>query len=78
MNYKRAFYITFWAALSIISMLLAYQVGHYRVDGSVESKLNEISVAFECKDNACDRFKGKDAIALEARLMAEINKRCKS
>jgi hypothetical protein len=26
----------------------------------------------DCPNNECDRFKGKDAKALEARLMAEI------
>jgi hypothetical protein len=28
----------------------------------------------ECPNNECDRFKGEDALKLEARLMAEIEK----
>ena len=77
MNFKHAFFVTLWAALAILSLLLAYQVGHNDVDRDVQTKLDELYAAFECKNNACDRFKGADAIELEARLMAEIDKRCK-
>jgi hypothetical protein len=38
----------------------------------MQTDIEVLQKRMDCPNNECDRFKGKDAKALEARLMAEI------
>lgn len=75
-------------ALSTIVGVIAYtgvtEVNKREGDKPCETRkcfniLNErviqIETAMECPNNSCDRFKGKDAAAMEERLRREFNER---
>lgn len=55
-----------------ISMMIFY--AHDTATDEMAADIHALKVKMECPNNECDRFKGKDALVLEARLMAEIDK----
>jgi hypothetical protein len=55
-----------------ISLMIFYS--HDTATDHMQTDIEALQKRMECPNNECDRFKGKDAKALEARLMAEIDK----
>ena len=55
-----------------ISLMIFYS--HTTATDQMEDDILTLRAKMECANNECDRFKGADAKALEARLMAEIDK----
>ena len=55
-----------------ISLMIFY--AHDTATGQMQKDILALKTEMECPNNECDRFKGKDALVLEARLMAEIEK----
>ena len=55
-----------------ISLMIFYS--HDTATDHMQTDIEALQKRMECPNNECDRFKGKDAKALEARLMAEIEK----
>jgi uncharacterized membrane protein affecting hemolysin expression len=55
-----------------ISLMIYY--AHDTATDQMQDDILALKTKMECPNNECDRFKGKDAKALEARLMAEIDK----
>jgi len=55
-----------------ISLMIFY--AHDTATDQMQSDIEALQKRMDCPNNECDRFKGKDARALEARLMAEIEK----
>jgi len=55
-----------------ISLMIFY--AHDTATTDMQSDIESLQKRMDCPNNECDRFKGKDARALEARLMAEIDK----
>jgi hypothetical protein len=53
-----------------ISLMMFYS--HDTATEHMQSDIQVLQKRMDCPNNECDRFKGKDAKALEARLMAEI------
>ena len=65
---------------ALVILVISFAIGinlmiYYARDTATNKMQVEIlalQTKMECPNNECDRFKGKDAKALEARLMAEI------
>ena len=55
-----------------ISLMIYY--AHDTATDQMQADVLALKTKMDCPNNECDRFKGKDAKALEARLMAEIEK----
>jgi hypothetical protein len=55
-----------------ISLMIFYS--HSTATDAMHKDIQILQKRMDCPNNECDRFKGKDAKALEARLMAEIDK----
>jgi hypothetical protein len=55
-----------------ISLMIFYS--HDTATEHMQSDIQALQNRMDCPNNECDRFKGKDAKALESRLMAEIEK----
>ena len=55
-----------------ISLMIFY--AHDTATGRMQKDILALKTKMDCPNNECDRFKGKDALVLEARLMAEIEK----
>jgi hypothetical protein len=55
-----------------ISLMIFYS--HDTATDHMQTDIEDLQKRMDCPNNECDRFKGKDAKALEARLMAEIEK----
>ena len=55
-----------------ISLMIFY--AHDTATDQMQVDIQVLQKRMDCPNNECDRFKGKDAKALEARLMAEIDK----
>ena len=55
-----------------ISLMIFYS--HSTATDRMDKDIQILQKRMDCPNNECDRFKGKDARALEARLMAEIEK----
>ena len=55
-----------------ISLMIFY--AHDTATTDMQTDIEILQKRMDCPNNECDRFKGKDAKALEARLMAEIEK----
>jgi len=55
-----------------ISLMIFY--AHDTATEHMQTDIEALQKRMECPNNECDRFKGKDAKKLEARLMAEIEK----
>jgi hypothetical protein len=55
-----------------ISLMIFYS--HSTATDRMHKDIQILQKRMDCPNNECDRFKGKDAKALEARLMAEIEK----
>jgi hypothetical protein len=55
-----------------ISLMIFY--AHDTATTDMQSDIESLQKRMDCPNNECDRFKGKDAKKLEARLMAEIDK----
>jgi hypothetical protein len=55
-----------------ISLMIFYS--HDTATDHMQTDIEALQKRMECPNNECDRFKGKDAKKLEARLMAEIDK----
>jgi len=55
-----------------ISLMIFY--AHSSATDKMHEDIQILQKRMDCPNNECDRFKGKDAKALEARLMAEIDK----
>jgi hypothetical protein len=55
-----------------ISMMILY--AHNTATDEMQEDIIALQKKMDCPNNECDRFKGKDALVLEARLMAEIEK----
>ena len=55
-----------------ISLMIFYS--HDTATDHMQTDIEALQNRMDCPNNECDRFKGKDAKALEARLMAEIEK----
>jgi hypothetical protein len=53
-----------------ISLMIFY--AHSSATDKMHDDIQILQKRMDCPNNECDRFKGKDAKALEARLMAEI------
>jgi hypothetical protein len=53
-----------------ISLMIFY--AHDTATSDMQTDIEVLQKRMDCPNNECDRFKGKDAKALEARLMAEI------
>ena len=53
-----------------ISLMMFYS--HDTATEHMQTDIQVLQKRMECPNNECDRFKGKDAKVLEARLMAEI------
>jgi len=69
-----------FAALVVLSVCFAVGISlmifyaHDTATDQMQSDIEALQKRMDCPNNECDRFKGKDAKALEARLMAEIDK----
>ena len=67
-------------AMSLLSILFALGISlmifyaHSSATDKMHEDIQVLQKRMDCPNNECDRFKGKDAKALEARLMAEIDK----
>ena len=55
-----------------ISLMIYY--AHDTATDQMQADVLALKTKMDCPNNECDRFKGEDAKALEARLMAEIEK----
>ena len=55
-----------------ISMMIFY--AHDTATDQMQKDILALKTKMDCPNNECDRFKGEDAKALEARLIAEIEK----
>jgi hypothetical protein len=55
-----------------ISLMIMY--AHSSATDEMQAQINALKTKMDCPNNECDRFKGKDAKVLEAKLMAEIDK----
>jgi hypothetical protein len=55
-----------------ISLMIFY--AHDTATDQMQKDILTLKTKMDCPNNECDRFKGKDALVLEARLMAEIEK----
>ena len=55
-----------------ISLMIFYS--HDTATEHMQSDIQTLQKRMDCPNNECDRFKGVDALVLEARLMAEIDK----
>jgi hypothetical protein len=55
-----------------ISLMIFY--AHSSATDKMHEDILVLQKRMDCPNNECDRFKGKDAKALEARLMAEVDK----
>ena len=55
-----------------ISLMMFYS--HSTATDNMHEDILALQKRMDCPNNECDRFKGKDAKKLEARLMAEIDK----
>ena len=53
-----------------ISLMIFY--AHSSATDKMHEDIQVLQKRMDCPNNECDRFKGKDAKALEARLMAKI------
>ena len=68
------------ALLSILSILFAAGISlmifyaHNTATNEMQADILALQTKMECPNNECDRFKGKDALVLEARVMTEIAK----
>jgi hypothetical protein len=58
-------------ALGISTMIM---YAHTTATSKMQDDIMALQKRMDCPNNECDRFKGKDALILEARLMAEIEK----
>jgi len=69
-----------FVALVVLSVCFAVGINlmifyaHDTATTDMQSDIESLQKRMDCPNNECDRFKGKDARALEARLMAEIDK----
>jgi hypothetical protein len=55
-----------------ISLMIFY--AHSSATDKMHDDIQILQKRMDCPNNECDRFKGKDAKSLEARLMEEIDK----
>jgi hypothetical protein len=68
------------ALLSILSILFAAGISlmifytHDTATDDMQDAIYALQKKMDCPNNECDRFKGADALVLEARLMTEIAK----
>ena len=64
--------------LSLLSILFALGISlmifyaHNTATDDMQDAIYVLQKRMDCPNNECDRFKGADALVLEARLMAEI------
>jgi len=73
-NFKSIIIVGVWSILCTASIVSIVMWTHQASTREMKDKVNELATAMECKNNSCDRFKGKDAKEMEARLDAEIRK----
>lgn len=57
-----------------LGMSTMIMFAHTTATSEMEADIIALQKKMDCPNNECDRFKGKDALVLEARLMAEIEK----
>jgi hypothetical protein len=71
-NMKAILIIGCWSIICTAAIVTIVMWAHGASTREMRQKIDELATILECKDNDCDRFKGKDAKALEKRLMTEI------
>ena len=71
---KAALIIAGWSIVCTVAIITIVMLAHEASTSEMRQKIDELSIMLECKDNNCDRFKGKDAREMEKRLYTEIEK----
>lgn len=72
LNWKVLTLIAVWSIVCTASIVTIVMYTHEASTNDMRAKVDELTSKMECKGNSCDRFNGKDARAMEARLNAEI------
>lgn len=66
--------IALWSIICTVAIITIVMLAHESSTSEMRKKIDALTVMLECKNNGCDRFKGKDARAMEQRLYQEIEK----
>lgn len=70
---KSAFIIAGWSIICTVAIITIVMFAHESSTREMRTKIDELTVMLECKNNGCDRFKGADARAMESRLESKID-----
>lgn len=69
---KDAVIIGSWSIICTVAIITIVMLAHQDSTNDMRQKIDELTVLLECKNNGCDRFKGVDAKAMEARIESKI------
>ncbi len=74
LSIKSTLIIAGWSIICTIAIITIVMLAHQDSTKDMRQKIDELTVLLECKNNGCDRFKGVDARAMEARIESKIEK----